>query len=130
MSKSAPAWARRSIQALSWGGKGPPRRIAGEDLYRLPAEGWAGVDPGVHLHDGRAGDGVPVQDGGLDGGGSAPARQQRGMHIDAAVAWQVQHVLAQDLAESGHHDQVGGPAVQFLLGIGQAQPFRLDDLQA
>ena len=38
--------------------------------------------------------------------------------------------LAEDLAEGGHHDQVGRPGAQLLLGFGLAQPLRLDDFDA
>jgi hypothetical protein len=42
----------------------------------------AGVEPGVHLHDGDAGLGVAGFDGAVDRRSAAPARQQRGVDVE------------------------------------------------
>jgi hypothetical protein len=46
----------------------------------------AGVQPSVHLHDGDAGLSVARLDGAVDRRGPAPARQQRGVDVQAALA--------------------------------------------
>ncbi len=93
-------------------------------------EHGAGVDARVHAHDGDAGLGVAVEDGGLDGGGAAPARQEGGVDVDTAVFGQIEHGRAQDLTEGGDNDQVGGPGLQLGQGFGLAQARRLDGGQA
>jgi hypothetical protein len=42
----------------------------------------------------------------LDRRGAAPARQQRGVQVEAAQARRVQHLRGQDLAEGDHHGGV------------------------
>jgi hypothetical protein len=60
--------------------------------------------PGFHTHDGAACDLVAGQDGGLYWRRTPPARQQRGVDVDAAVWGQVKHSGAQDLAEGCDDD--------------------------
>ena len=66
----------------------------------------AGVHAGVHHHGGDAGFAIPVDDGPLDGGRTAIARQQRGVHVDGTPAGDVQQALGQQLAEGHHHEKV------------------------
>ena len=66
----------------------------------------AGVQPGLHLHDGNAGFAVAGLDGSLDGRCAAPARQQGGVAVDTAQARDVQHRLRQDQPVGHHHQQV------------------------
>ena len=94
------------------------------------AEGGAGIHAGIHAHDGDAGFGVAVQQGGLDGGRAAPAGQQRGVHVHTAETRQLQHRRAQDLAESGDNDHIGRPGLKLRHGLGLAQALRLDEGQA
>src|SRR6266480_4569829 len=63
----------------------------------------ARVQTRVHLHDGDAGLGLPGEEGSLDGCGSAPARQERGVDVDAPqgrqsedLAWQDQSIGRDD----------------------------------
>lgn len=49
------------------------------------------------------------------------------MHVDTAMAGQVQHVWPQDLAESHHDDQVGLPGLQLGHCLRFAQPPGLYD---
>jgi hypothetical protein len=67
----------------------------------------AGVQARIHLHDGDAGLGVAGLDGAVDGRRAAPARQQRGVDVEAAQARRVEHPLRQDQAVGGHHHHVG-----------------------
>ena len=63
----------------------------------------AGVEPCVHLHDGDAGLAVAGEDGALDRRRAAPARQQRGMDVEAAEARRLEHRLRQDQAIGRDH---------------------------
>jgi hypothetical protein len=63
----------------------------------------AGIQARVHLHEGDTGRGVAGQDRPLDGRRAAPARQQRGVDIQAPEARQLQYRIRQDLA-IGHDD--------------------------
>ena len=67
----------------------------------------AGVQAGVHLHDGDAGLRVAGLDGTVDRRRAAPARQQRGVDVQAAPRRQRQHPGRQDQAVGGHHQHVG-----------------------
>jgi hypothetical protein len=66
-----------------------------------------GIETGFHAHDGDAGLRVSSLDGAMDRRRAAPARQQRGVDVDAAAARQVEHGLRQDEAVSGHHHELG-----------------------
>ena len=77
------------------------------------ADHGAGVQPHVHLHDGDAGFGIPCPDGTLDGRGTAPARQQGAVHVDAAQTRRIEHGLGQDQAIGHYHHQVGAEGSQF-----------------
>jgi hypothetical protein len=66
-----------------------------------------GVEAGLHAHDGDAGLRVAGLDGAVDGRRAAPARQQRGVDVDAAAARQVEHRLRQDQAVGGDHHDFG-----------------------
>ena len=63
----------------------------------------AGVEPRLHLHDADAGLGVARQDRAVDRRGPAPARQERGVDVEAAVARRVEHRLRQDQAIGDDH---------------------------
>jgi len=104
--------------------------LAGGDGDGPLGEDRAGIQPGIHAHDGDASLGVTGADGGLDRRGAAPARQQRGVDVDAAVGGQIQHVLAQDLPEGGNNDQVGLPACQMIKRFRCAQSPGLKDRDA
>jgi hypothetical protein len=77
-------------------------------------------------------------DGAMDRRRAAPARQQRGVDVDAAAARQVEHGLRQDQAVGGHHQQIRRGGQQGLpRGIGvlgelavRAQTAWLGDSQA
>ena len=62
-----------------------------------------GVEPLVHAHNGRRRLRVPGHDGALDRRGAAPARQGRGMQVEAAVPRRLEHRLRQDQPVSDDH---------------------------
>jgi hypothetical protein len=66
-----------------------------------------GVETGFHAHDGDAGLRVAGLDRAMDRRRAAPARQQRGMDVDAAAAREVEHGLRQDQAVGRHHHELG-----------------------
>ncbi|MNQ62298.1 hypothetical protein D3C85_766380 [compost metagenome] len=84
-----------------------------------------GVQARFHLHHGDPGFGIAGLHRTLDRRGAAPARQQRGVAVDAAQARDVQHHLRQDQAVGHHHQQVGRQRGQFGLGCRIAQGRRL-----
>ena len=82
---------------------------------RPPKQHRPGIEPGLHLHDGDAGFGIAGQDRALDRRRAAPARQQRGVDVDAAEARHVEHRLRQDQAVGGDHHDVGADRAHALL---------------
>src|SRR5690554_387051 len=66
----------------------------------------AGIQAFVHLHDGDAGFRIAGGNGPLDRGGTAPARQQGGVDVQAAVGRDVQNGFRQDQAVSGYDHHV------------------------
>ena len=66
----------------------------------------AGIETLVHLHDGDAGLGVAGQDGALDRRRAAPARQQRGMDVEAAEPRRGQDRRRQDQAVGDDHGRI------------------------
>ena len=92
--------------------------VIGENRAGMAADNGTGVEPGVHLHDADAGFAIARFNSALDGCGTAPARQQRGVDVEAAVARDVEHGLRQQQAVGGHHHDVGFHSAQhFLCGL-------------
>ncbi|MNN17343.1 hypothetical protein D3C81_1305270 [compost metagenome] len=77
------------------------------DRHGFAGEHGARVEPFVHLHQRDAGLGVAGLDGAVDRGRAAPARQQRGVDVQAPIARQGQHLGRQDQAVGGHHHDIG-----------------------
>ena len=102
-------------------------RVAGLDGAGHLFDDRAAVQPGLHLHDGDAAFPVAGLDGPLYGGRAAPARQQRGMDIDAALAGRGEDFRGQQQAIGHHQQQVYIPQ-----GAGPecARVFRLQQGQA
>ena len=90
----------------------------------------SGVQPGFHLHHGHAGFAVTRFDRALNRRRAAPARQQRGMAVDAAQAGNIQYRLRQDQTVGHHYQQIGPEVGQRLLVCRVTQPFRLHYRQA
>ena len=86
-----------------------------------------GIQASFHLHHGHPAFRVAGLDRPLDRRRTAPARQQRGVTVDAAEARNIQHHLRQDQAVGHHHQQVGLERCQFGLGGRVAQGLRLVD---
>lgn len=89
-----------------------------------------GVEAGIHLHNAHAGFGVARFDGALYRGGTAPARQQRGVDVEAAVCGCVEHGLRQNQPIGGHHHHIGILRAQKGLCFFVAQGCGLGDGQA
>ena len=104
--------------------------VVGADGLALDEQHRPGVQAFVHLHDGDAGLGVAGLDGALDGRGAAPARQERGVDVQAAEARRAQHLRGQEQAVGGHHHHVGARRPQPRLRVGIAQAARLLDRPA
>ena len=69
--------------------------VVGENRAGMAADNGTGVESGIHLHDADAGFAIACFNSTLDGGGTAPARQQRSMDVEATVARDVEHGLRQ-----------------------------------
>jgi hypothetical protein len=76
----------------------------------------AGIQAGIHLHDGDAGFGVAGLDGAMNRRCTAPARQQAGVDVQAAQARRIEHPLRQDQAIGGHHHHIGLSGIDRGLG--------------
>ena len=110
-------------------------RVIRRDRDGLGKQHRTGVEAGVHLHDGDAGDVVAGFDRALDRRCAAPARQQRGVNVQAAVTRQREQPRRQDQPVGGDDDHLGrGGTEQRLGGAGvvgelavEAQAARLRD---
>ncbi len=64
-------------------------RFSGVNIQGLLQINGARVQSFIHLHEGNAGLAVPGHDRVLNRGGTAPARQQRGVDVDTAMSWEI-----------------------------------------
>ena len=80
-------------------------------------EDVAGVEAFIHVHDGDAGFGIAVADGGLDGGGAAMAGEDGGVDVEAAEAGDVEHSAGEDLAVGDDDGDVGLEGAEFVEGV-------------
>ena len=71
------------------------------------ADHRARVQPRIHLHNAHARFLIARFNGALNRRGTPPARQQRGMDIQAAVARRVQNLLRQNQPVGRHHHHIG-----------------------
>jgi hypothetical protein len=70
-------------------------RVLGRDRARAGEQHRPGIEAGVHLHDGDAGGVVAGLDRTRNRRRPAPARQQRGVHVEAAVLRNCQNLRRQ-----------------------------------
>ena len=77
------------------------------DLGLIGEQHIAGVQTLRHLHGGNACHFIARDDRPLDRSGAAPARQQRTVHVDAAVRRDIEHRLGQQLAVCHYDDNLG-----------------------
>ena len=84
----------------------------------------AGVQSAVHLHDGDPAFGVSGQYRPLNRRGAPPARQQRGVNVQAAEPWRRQDGRRQDQAIGHHHGGIQLQIGEGLLGLRRLQAFR------
>jgi hypothetical protein len=107
-------WRCRDIKPSCQGKSAKFRKLVSELTGTLPInprdhleQYRAGVEPFLHPHEGNARHLIARQDRALDGGSSAPAGQERGMHIDAAGLGRLQDRLRQDQPVGRHYRQIG-----------------------
>ena len=101
--------------------------VVGTDRRADLEQHWPCIQASFHLHHGDARFAIAGLDRPLDRRGPAPARQQRGVTVDAAEARNIQHHLRQNQTVGHHHQQVGLERRQFGLGGRVAQGLRLVD---
>ena len=77
------------------------------DLGLVSQQHIAGVQTFRHLHGGNACHFIARDDCPLNRRRTAPARQQRTVHVDAAVRRDIEHRLGQQLAVSHYDDNLG-----------------------
>ena len=85
-----------------------------------------GVQAFIHLHDGNTGFGIAGGNGPLDRSGTAPARQQGGVDVQATVGRDLQHGFGQDQAIGGDDHHIRLQCRQLLLGLFGLQADRLE----
>ena len=78
----------------------------GRNRDTLDHADWAGIEPGFHPHDRNTGFFVTSHDCTLNGCGTAPARQERGVNIDTPKRRNIEHGLRQDHAIGDDDDQI------------------------
>jgi hypothetical protein len=83
-----------------------------------------GVEPPLHLHDRHSGRLVAGEDGALDRSRAAPARQQGGVDIEAAMARRLEDRQRQDQAVGGDDRGIEVERREIRLGLGVAQAER------
>ncbi len=74
----------------------------------------AGVEADIHLHHHHAALGVARHDGAVDRSGAAPARQQRGVQVEAAERRRIENGLRQDHAIGDDDGRIGVVRAEFL----------------
>ncbi|MDB6067140.1 MAG: hypothetical protein JWR26_3348 [Pedosphaera sp.] len=104
--------------------------VLGVDGGGLAGEDVAGIEAGIHFHDGDAGLGLVVEDGPLDGGGAAIFGEDGGVDVEGTEAGQIQNGFGEDLAIRGNGDEVGLELAEFLNEGFVAGAFGLEDGQA
>ena len=82
------------------------RGVVGADGDFLGKDHRSGIQALLHAHDGDAGDLIAGQQRTLDRGGTAPARQERGMDVEAAQPRHAQQSFGQDQAVGHHHQRI------------------------
>ena len=97
------------------------RGHVGTDRHPLGHGDGAGIEAFVHPHDGDAGLGVAGHDGAVDRRGAAPARQQRGVQIEAAERHRFQDRLGKDQAIGDHDRRLGAMGAKALRRFGRPQ---------
>lgn len=90
----------------------------------------ARIQPGIHLHQGDSGLGAVIANRPLDGGRAPIMRQERGVHIDAAQARNIQKGLGKYLPIRRDDDEVGLMPGDPLQRLRVACPARLEALDA
>ncbi len=100
------------------------RSHVGADLHALGEADRTGVQPFGDAHDRDAALSVARHDGTVDGSGAPPARQERGMDIEGAVARALQNWRRQDEPIGHDNGGVGFKRTKVLLLLSALQPLR------
>jgi len=111
----------------------PPERpscMAGQNLQAPLQEHWAGIEPCVQLHDGHTGPAVPSQYGAFDWGGTAPARQKRGVNVQAAQPGEREHLGRHDEPVRDDDQNIGMPALEHAASCRVLESLRLCERKA
>jgi hypothetical protein len=77
----------------------------------------AGIEPFIHVHDGDAGFGIAVTDGGLDGGGAAVPGKEGGVDVEAAEAGGIEHGAGEELAVGDDDGDIGLEGAEVVHGV-------------
>ena len=105
-------------------------RGVGADRHRFGEQDRSRVNLLLDAHDGDPGLAVAGQDGALDGRRAAPARQQRGMDVDAAEPGRIEDGVGQNKAVGGDHGGIGAQRRDRGLLVGALQTHRRAHVQA
>ena len=97
------------------------------DLGLIGEQHIAGVQTFRHLHGGNACHFIARDDRPLDRSGAAPARQQRTVHVDAAVRRDIEYRLGQQLAVCHYDDNLGCQLAQTRLLVLIFEGIRLEN---
>ena len=87
----------------------------------------AGIEADIHLHHHDTGLGIASHHGSVDRRGATPARQQRGMQIEAAEFWGIENGLRQDHAVGDDHGSIGVVRAKLRKRILRLQRLRRQD---
>ena len=86
--------------------------LIGADRARALQHDVAGIESGIHEHDGHAAPAHAVAQLRLQRRRAAIERQQARMHVERAEAWQVEHRLRHDLSVRSERKDVGRARAQ------------------
>jgi hypothetical protein len=84
----------------------------------------------LHAHDADAGFDIPGEDGRLYRRRSAPARQQRGMYVDASNPRDLQYLLGEQQTVGHYNQQIGLQRSQRCLGFRVPERGGLQNIQS
>ena len=101
-----------------------PCRLVGADGGALHKADGAGIELLLDAHDRHAGLGIAGEKCALNGRRAPPARQKRGMDVEAAIARRIEDRLRQDLPIGHHHAGVGVERLEARLLLRASQACR------
>ena len=90
----------------------------------------AGVEPRLHAHDTDARLFIARENGALNGRGAPPARQERGVNVEAAELWRIENRARKNEAIGHDHSGIKPERRELRLHLGGFQAFRRADREA